>query len=738
MRRDASPGPLKDMIPVFLDVETFMTKEINLSKMTLRQYLAKSYMESIAIALDEDAPEVYLTPGGKFKPQDECLLSALKMMAEDPQYVFVAHNAAFDIRVLRLCLGIPQPKNVWCSMEGSMCAWPELYGGYSLDNIAERLQFPKDLRKMEVDLYNITDEEKLEYNKQDVRVMQEIYFRQIALIPDLEQGVALRTHRQRQFHFEINTEKLEALILELDRQAVGAEERAKEHLSEDEAHNVFNRDLGYLKSVRPLRLRAIVNNKYGTNFQSTSLKKISPIQLAQAPDAAALLVHANWVSKMLSHKRRSSVFDNTEIADVELGYFRAHTGRFSSPSSGKGLNLHNVPKHEKTIAKPVREVFHLPKELCFVRADLANVEYRVEGRITTCKTVLDMFDTSKGGDIFNDPYCMAWKSMTGQAIKKKDPIRQVAKAAVLGLGFCMGAAGYAKTLLTALADKKSGVTEEVLIKIAAELNWPSPPGNSAQRIINVLGCSFNVAKAAFFIHKAFNDAHPEFKQTADWLVRSVTAIIGSISRERAAFVLEQQHESNFAPPRDMIELSIDDDPNFKRPSIRVKCGPWVRTVCWREPAMRSTSFANGADDNKLTIIKSTGQFKPFTRQLAIENVTQAAARNMLCWGVAELEKLGFPNVLHIHDEVMIIVPRTREAALAARDALIKVFGPKGNSPLGWATLIKPSEISVTESMWEDEMDFTPPFKDPKTGEMKGGDRWGKIERNEMGCLENLP
>jgi hypothetical protein len=142
-------------------------------------------------------------------------------------------------------------------------------------------------------------------------------------------------------------------------------------------------------------------------------------------------------------------------------------------------------------------------------------------------------------------------------------------------------------------------------------------------------------------------------------------------------------------------------------------------------------------DSRLSILKSTGQIKTFTRQLAIENITQAAARNMLCWGVAELERLGFPNCIHVHDEILIITPRNREAVLAAREAMLKVFGPHGNSPLGWATLVKPDEISITESMWEEETDIMLPFVN-KEGKTIGNDRWGKIERNEPGCLNNLP
>jgi hypothetical protein len=142
----------------------------------------------------------------------------------------------------------------------------------------------------------------------------------------------------------------------------------------------------------------------------------------------------------------------------------------------------------------------------------------------------------------------------------------------------------------------------------------------------------------------------------------------------------------------------------------------------------------------LTVRKANGTMKAFTKQLAIENVTQAAARNQLCWGLLELEKKGFPDLFHVHDEVMVLVRKNRNDVLAARQALLDVFGPNApGKPLKWATLIKPEEISVTQSLWEDEIDLVEHYKDKKTGLMlPGGNRWGRILANESGCLENLP
>lgn len=874
----ATAGPLKTLIPVFIDFETWMSADVRLGSMTLRQYLAATHLTAMSIAVGYDEPEVFLIPDGIFAEEDENLLTVLDDLAKDPAYIFVAHNAAFDIRVMRFLIGTPQPQNVWCTMEGAMGAWPELPGGYGLENICKRLNFRDDLKKLKIDLNNCTDEQLLEYNKRDVRSMQELYARQIALLPAEEQEVAIRTHRQRQFYFKVNQEKLTNLMTVLVTQAHYAEKEAEQYLvDQTDLGEIFNREKGPLRSIRSQRLLKIINTKMGGGFTSTSLKKISPLKLAQNQQVAALLAQTSNANKMLSHQRRSKIFIGVDEVDVELGYMRAHTGRFSSPSSGKGFNLHNCvqegtkiptsngykaiedvlitdlvwdgfdwvnhsglscegereciqvgdiyvtpeqpvltdkgwvdacrvknsypqlsghylddgrfvviqyaneqkevrqeiksdkptngiqrvydlldcgprgqyqagkiivkncPKHNVLIAKPIRSIFRLPDNLCFVRADLSNVEYRVSSKLTDCKTVKKMFEPSLGGNVFTDPYCEAWKAMTAQKITKKDPIRQVAKAAVLGLGFMMGPTGYARqSLLTAMADKKSGVDEKVLTGIADELCWKVPSNDGVTRVMKALGCSQIVALCSYHIHRVFNAAHPEFAITSDWLVSAVTAIAAAYTREDCETAIKRAYESTRAPDPKMIGLEIDDDNTFDRCSVRVRCGPWPRTVCWRNPKSRPTTFgADGIGDRKLTILKASGEFKPFTRQLAIENVTQAAARNGLCWAVAELERAGFPNVLHVHDEILIITERKRESVLNARQAMIDIVGPDSRHPLGWAVMVKPSEICVTGSMYESEVDLMPlGYVDSKSGEI-GRDRWAQIEKNAPDCLENL-
>jgi len=789
-------APLCRLTPVYVDVETFMSSTVSLSSMTLRQYVAASYLTTISIAIgNADEPAVFFTerfpgpPGCNTLTQET--INALIYAANDPAYVFVCHNAAFDIRILRFMLGVPTPKNVWCSMEGAMAAWPEWPGGYGLHNLSAT-RLPKGQRKFTLDIkdllvlrnrakrrpvprrdvspqtllgfteiaksggvtigneitFDLCGQILALYNNRDVSAMRLIYQQQIPRIPGLEQEVALRTHQQRKHHFMVDPERLTQLVEALDKSAEYAETQAGEYLTDDEIANVFNRagQKGTLGSVRHARLKNIVNERLSSEeFKSVSLKKISPLQLQRNPDVAAVLAQTSRASKMLSHKRRSAIFKGVPEVDCELGYARAHTLRFSSPSVGRGLNLHNCPKHDKAVAEPIRKIFRLPDHLCFVRADLANVEYRVEGLLTNCDTVRRMFDPAVGGDYFSDPYCLGWKAMTGVTIDKKSPVRQVSKSATLGLGFAMSPTGYAKVLMGVTADKTSKVTEASLRVIIIESGWKMPHGDGVSKITDELGCSQIIALASFHIHRLFNAAHPEFIRTADWLVRTIQAIStaggGRVGADRAKRYIDMAYANSSAPDRDMIGLEIDDeiDPNGVASSVRVRCGPWPRTVCWREPFMRySENFDRGAKP-RLTIRKASGELKAFTRQLAIENLTQAAARNGMCMGVAMLDKKGFPDCIHVHDEALLIVPKNRGAVLAARQAIIDVFGPGGPLPFKWSVLVKPADITVTQSMYESEEDVQVPSLDKTTGLLgPGNDRWGKLMRGEPTMFVDLP
>ena len=349
-------GPLYSLIPVFVDVETFMdNKNITLKKLTLGKYLEASQYLSLAIAVGDEEVRVYKADDNGELP--EGINEELQKLTSSENHIFVAHNAAFDARVLIAYSGCKYPVNVWCTFEGALGAWPELPGGYSLKKLGNSLNMPQSLRKLEIDLTDCTEDELIKYNKVDVEAMRWLYYKERERLPEQEQWVAIRTHRQRQFSFKVVAEKLDALIGSFESHANEAADKAKELLNEQEMADVFNTEDGPIFSIRSARLLKVLNNKFGLQTNTTSLKKIPPVALAMNSGASALLKQTSTANKAIWHKRNAKRFKGIEHIGVELGYMRAHTGRFSSPAVGgsKGLNLHNMPKHDKKVAKPVKK-----------------------------------------------------------------------------------------------------------------------------------------------------------------------------------------------------------------------------------------------------------------------------------------------------------------------------------------------------------------------------------------------
>jgi DNA polymerase-1 len=119
------------------------------------------------------------------------------------------------------------------------------------------------------------------------------------------------------------------------------------------------------------------------------------------------------------------------------------TGRMSCAEP----NLQNLPRDPR-----VRACFRAGDGRVLVTADYAQVEARIAAAISGDTRFLDIF---KGSD---DVYAVVARQLTGNpAIQKGDPERQMAKSAVLGLLFGMGAErfiAYCRTngITEAMAD----------------------------------------------------------------------------------------------------------------------------------------------------------------------------------------------------------------------------------------------------------------------------------------------
>lgn len=705
------------MPTLFIDFETFHTREITLKRMTLRQYLAASRVLGLAFAVDS-GPASYHSAGA-IQAQREFLVA----VATDPQWVVVAHNAAFDLRVWHQLLGLPWPANAFCSLELACAAFPCQVGGYSLRNLAKTLALGVG-EKLEIDLTKASrggmDSALAAYCVRDVELCRAVYNLCVPRLCAQEREIARMCLDVRELYFDIAPGAVQQAVADFSGMAQSAAKEAIEVLGDDGQEAFGIEDNGDVRSVKPATFKELLRENLGFDTQSISFKKLNPEKLRSNAVAARALKAAETTNKALSHKRRVRVFTTATRVDLELGYFRAHTGRFSSPQPGcKGVNLHNLNKRQKVIAKAIRSIFHFPDGLCAVRADLANVEYRHECWLAGCEHAVKLFDPAHGGNLMADPYLGFGNVATGKTWTKADPIRQVFKAAVLGLGFLMSFARFVEELLKALADPTFGVTVADLEAVVVAQGWAAPNTRYFKAAVTKTRAPLAVAIVAYHMRELFHRMHPEFERLARWLESVVATSYSSMDPDAA---IERAYRMPQAPDRRLLDITFDRSfgPGVK--TLRVRCGPWHQpTVTWRDLQMRETDYGV-----QLCCLHQTKGWRPLTKNVAIENITQAAARNAMCEAQLRLRERGYPYQLTVHDELMLIVPRTRDAVLKARADLLDVLGP-GNA-LGWAwtTLVNPEEINVSGTLYEQDMNKIAP------------NWWARLADGEAALLETLP
>jgi hypothetical protein len=672
---------------IFFDFETSVSKDCTLRKQTLLGYLDKCEVLGFACAFGDEEPE-WIPASGIENVRDDIEAACL-----DPDTTWVAHNAAFDVRVLTKKLGFSHPQRVLCSLELCCAAFPNQPGGYSLAALGKFMHMQHQKSGDGSKVMKMTADELASYCINDTKMCREVAQECLRRLDPREVEIAVLANQARELTFQIKAGAVQEASEAFSQIAADAAMSAITNLGAD-GSDAFGWDGKTARSVKPAALKTLLLENLGFDTPTISLKKINPEKLRANTDAAGVLQAAATANKAMSQNRRVKTFAGATEVTCELGYFRAHTGRYSSPSVGKGLNLHNLNKRDPKVSKAIRSIFRLPEDLCFVRADEANVEYRVEGLLTGCEHTAKLFM----GDVMADPYAAFWFACTGQRVTKKDPARQVAKAAVLGLGFMMGVQTWIFTLMQALADPTMKVSLQDLEKIVADMGWRYPTDKFVRAAQTKLHAPDAVCVVAYHTRELFHKLHPEFRRLAFWLEQTVARLAACRSKQAAQFVLDNAYRSASAPPIHQLQLHWTAE--FEGSTVRVTCGPhWQPTVTWRDLAIRP--FPNGGAG--LTYMAGNKGYRPVTKNLLIENVTQAAARNATVQAKRILSReYGYRHILSVHDELLLAVHRTTQAVCKARHDLLAVMGPQGrlSDDWGWSVIINPDEISVSQSLYE--------------------------------------
>lgn len=713
---------------IFFDGETTVSKTVTLKRLPLREYLRRSTLYGMAIAVGDEDP-VWLSRDALMN--DTGLREHMTLLLLSDAYRWVAHNASFDVRILVHLLGLPYPKHWVCSLEAAMCAFPNHPGGYSLGNLGATLVLPSGAKTGKGhEVGKMTQSQLEHYCIQDVRLCRDVFRICQRRVPEQEWRVGEICSAVKEIRINIDHEAVQTAYHEFAAQADRYGEALINALDDEQQDAIgVDRVVGedgiervHVRSVKPAQVKRLLLDNLGFSTKSISLKKINPVTLATHPDdrVREAIQVGSKANKALSHKRRVTRFQEATALDAELNWYGGHTGRFTSRSSGKGLNLHNLPKHDKEVAKLVRSMFRLDDDLCFVRADEANVEYRVNGLLSKSSHVRTLFAM----DVFADPYSAFGQLCTGQIITKADPVRQLFKAAVLGLGYGMGLETWARNLLMELAKPKPDFTLADLQKTCEQQRWQFPHGRHAKGLLTKLGCDPAVICAAFHTRRLFHEVHPEMKLLADWLVNAATLVSQGCGQD----VLDSLYENPNAPHPEHLRLMVHE--GFEGYTLAVYIHNWPHpAVVWRDLGVRDIpgrgpclSFMNGAKG-----------YRSLYASIAIENVVQAAARIKTCEAKLRLQDLGLPYLPSVHDELLPVVPSTPDWCYHARSALLDAMGPDRNDPTDWrwAVVVNPREINVSRSWYEVDVGKL----DPR---FPSNEAWWDALATHPELLENLP
>lgn len=336
-------------------------------------------------------------------------------------------------------------------------------------------------------------------------------------------------------------------------------------------------------------------------------------------------------TQALSRLDKLAFYNSIGGMRTHLVYYGAHTGRWAA---GGGFNLQNLTSPDRAtdpvdreIAASIRAAItagidpDTGEELVFVSADAAQIEARVLAWLANEPAILEAF--AAGADI----YSQFISGATGEDIRKPKAgdspelsarlklWRHVGKESVLGLGFGMGVDKFR----VRLSDPKNPAVAKLV-----------ESGPLTQEFVAGLVKTYretyrNIVDFWYDLNRAFM-----------WAKDGRQVKVGKLTLGKAG--------------RQAVYVKL--------PSGRKLYYRDIRRESYTGKATFTTTKGGERGTRKEFEWKHGGGQRIYGGLLA-ENVTQAVARDVLAYSIWEMEQAGFPVVVHIHDELVCRVPKSR-------------------------------------------------------------------------------
>jgi len=431
------------MKTIYLDFETYYSKEYSLRKMTPVEYILHPEYATIGCAVIEDDDDPFWLEGDG--------ISHYLRKLDVSKCRVVSHNALFDMSILAYRYQLyPRLSVDTMSMARALLSHILPGGSVSLEKVGQTLGVGEKGTALQSVLGMSLDEIKqagrykalVEYALNDVQMCRGIYKKLVKDFPPEQfiiNDMLIRMVTQPQF--VINLDKLHAHLSSLVAQKQNLLDRIgvdKEDLMSNDKFALALQALG----VEPVKKISVRTGEETWAFAKTDAF-MSDLEFHENQDVQALVAARLGHKSTLEETRTQRFIDIANVTwdgthswmPIPLQFSGAHTHRFSG---GWRINPQNLPSRGVTL---LRESLEAPPGYVVVTCDASQIEARLTAFLCEQTNLLKQFE--KGEDVYSVFASDIYETKVTKQDKEK---RFLGKTSVLGLGFGMGHKKFFQTV----------------------------------------------------------------------------------------------------------------------------------------------------------------------------------------------------------------------------------------------------------------------------------------------------
>lgn len=432
------------MKTVFLDFETYYSREFSLRRMTPVEYVLDDRFECIGCGIKEGKGEAYWLDGDQ--------LPAFFASLDPKDTVIVTHNALFD-----MCIVAWRYNFVPMLMVDTLGVSRALLGhelkSLSLAKVAEHLGLGAKggtIHKVEgmtgadIKAAGLYDEY-VDYCLNDVTLCAGIYEKLVASrrfpVPEIiVMDMVLRCAIQPQLQLDANA--LAEHLAHVQRQ----KEALLNQIGNIDKSELMSNDK-FAELLRELNVEPPTKTSMATGKETYAFAKTDPEFIAleehENPVVQALVAARLGFKSTLEETRTQRFLDIANLQwptskgnpmPMPLRYSGAHTHRLSGDWN---LNVQNMPR-----GGALRRALIAPPDHLVLAADASQIEARVVAWLCNQEDLMEEF--AQGVDVYSS---FASKVFKKPIDKKNNPVeRFIGKTAILGLGYGLGWQKFQRTI----------------------------------------------------------------------------------------------------------------------------------------------------------------------------------------------------------------------------------------------------------------------------------------------------